>query len=185
MSRLAVIAGVALAVLVSLLVAPPAVPAPAAGAPAADRVVLDGVTVRLRPRTRQVVTVNRTRGHHARVAFWVKRGERCVRRMETTHRADDGWHLDYRRIRPGDFWVQDNASRFYNRHRHRSRGGFRWWLPKSHPDASERLNDCGRQYGYAVVVGLNPHQVRHRGSGIVLHVNGRGATAGRAPVTHG
>jgi L,D-peptidoglycan transpeptidase YkuD (ErfK/YbiS/YcfS/YnhG family) len=205
--------------LVLALLAPPASAAPSPAAPrasapaAAQRIVLDGVAVRVGPRTRQVVTVNRTRGHHARVAFWVKRGQRWARRLETadgrigygglvrggrrrqgsgttplgtyalpwafgTHRADDGWDLRYRKIRRGDFWVQDNASDFYNRYRHQSRGGFRWWLPTSHPDASERLTDYGRQYEYAVVVGFNAGQVRHRGSGIFLHVNGRGATAG-------
>lgn len=46
-----------------LSAAPPAVAAD-------DSVELDGVTVRLRPGTRQVVTVNRTDGHHARVTFW-------------------------------------------------------------------------------------------------------------------
>ncbi|MDP2774634.1 MAG: hypothetical protein Q8O61_13865, partial [Nocardioides sp.] len=40
------------------------------------------------------------------------------------------------------------------------------------------LTDYGRQYEYAVVVGFNTGQVRHRGSGIFLHVKGRGATAG-------
>ncbi|WP_245155835.1 L,D-transpeptidase family protein [Nocardioides sp. 503] len=187
--------------------------ATAAAPAAAERVVLGGVRVRVGPRTRQVVTVNHTHGHHARVAFWTRTGERWVRRMVTTdgrtgygglvrggrrrqgtgttplgtyalpwafgtHRAEDGWDLRYRRIRRGDFWVQDNASDFYNRYRHQSRGGFRWWLPSSHPDVSERLTDYGRQYEYAVVVGFNPGQVRHRGSGIFLHVNGRGATAG-------
>ena len=44
---------------------------------AADRVTLDGVTVRLRAGTEQVVTVNRTSGWHARVTFW--------------SRTDDGW----------------------------------------------------------------------------------------------
>jgi L,D-peptidoglycan transpeptidase YkuD (ErfK/YbiS/YcfS/YnhG family) len=204
-----------LALLLPLLVAPPAVPAPpvATPAPAAGRVVLDGVTVRLRPGTRQVVTVNHTRGHHARVVFWVKQGERWLRRMQTTdgrtgygglvpggrrrqgtgttplgtytlpwafgtHRAEGAWDLRYRRIRRGDFWVQDNASPFYNRYRHRSQGGFRWWLPTRHPESSERLTDYGRQYEYSIVVGFNLDQVRHRGSGIFLHVNGRGATAG-------
>ncbi|WP_338089826.1 L,D-transpeptidase family protein [Nocardioides lijunqiniae] len=193
--------------------APAPAAAPAASAAAVERIVLGGVRVRVGPRTRQVVTVDHTRGHHARVAFWVKRGERWLRRMVTTdgrtgygglvpggrrrqgtgttplgtyplpwafgtHRADDGWDLRYRRIRRGDFWVQDNESDFYNRYRHQSRGGFRWWLPSSHPDASERLIDYGRQYEYAVVMGFNRDQVRHRGSGIFLHVNGRGATAG-------
>lgn len=95
-----------------------------------------------------------------------------------THRADDAWDLRYRKIRRGDFWVQDNASAFYNRYRNQRQGGFRWQLPSSDPNGSERLTDYRRQYEYAVVVRFNWGQVRHRGSGIFLHVNGRGATAG-------
>ena len=55
-----------------LLVATALATAPAPAATAADRdsVRLDGVTVRLRAHTRQVVTVNRTSGWHARVTYW-------------------------------------------------------------------------------------------------------------------
>ena len=95
-----------------------------------------------------------------------------------THSRREAWNLPYRRIRAGDYWVQDNASDYYNRYRNRSQGGFRWWLPSSHPDSSERLTDFGRQYEYAIVTSFNREQVRHRGSGIFFHVNGRGATAG-------
>lgn len=95
-----------------------------------------------------------------------------------THPHAGGWRLPYRHIRPGDYWVEDNASRFYNRYRARSQGGFRWWLPLSDENGSERLADFPRQYEYAVVLDYNHEQVRHRGAGIFLHVNGRGATAG-------
>ncbi len=74
--------------------------------------------------------------------------------------------------------MQDNESDYYNRYRNRAQGGFRWWLPSSHPDSSERLTDFRRPYEYAIVTSFNREQVRHRGSGIFLHVNGRGATAG-------
>ena len=94
------------------------------------------------------------------------------------HSADPRWGLRYRQVRRGDYWVQDNASRFYNRYRHRSQGGFRWWLPSSDVNASERLTDYGRQYEWSIVTSFNDAQVRHRGSGIFLHVNGRSATAG-------
>ncbi len=95
-----------------------------------------------------------------------------------THARQDNWSLRYRRIHPGDYWVQDNTSDYYNRYRNKSRGGFRWWLPSSHPDSSERLTDFGSQYEYAIVTSFNRDQVRHRGAGIFLHVNGRGGTAG-------
>lgn len=95
-----------------------------------------------------------------------------------THAADPRARLPHHRIRTGDHWVQDNASDHYNRLRNQREGGFRWWLPSSHPDSSERLTDYPRQYEWSIVTDFNVEQVRHRGSGIFLHVNGRGATAG-------
>lgn len=180
---------------------------------AATTVRLGGVTVRLEPGTSQVVTVNRSRGHHARVSLWALDEGGWARRATTsdgrigygglsreserrqgdgttplgtydlpssfgTHRRKAGWGLPYHRIRSGDYWVGDNASPHYNRLRHRSQGGFRWWLPTSHDDASERLLDYRRQYEYSIVTGFNAEQVRRRGFAIFLHVNGRGATAG-------
>jgi L,D-peptidoglycan transpeptidase YkuD (ErfK/YbiS/YcfS/YnhG family) len=202
--------------LLSLAPAPVAVSAvPAVPAQIAHTtdVVLGGVTVHLHAGTRQVVTVNRGRGYHARVTWWVRRhdgwvsalvardgrigygglvaGDRRVQGTGTTplgtyrlissfgtHLRRDGWALDYRRIRRGDYWVEDNGSRFYNRYRSRSQGGFRWWLPASATNSSERLTDFPVQYEYSVVTGFNRAQVRRRGAGIFLHVNGPGATAG-------
>lgn len=94
-----------------------------------------------------------------------------------THRQRSDWDLAHRLIRSGDYWVQDNQSDYYNRYRNKSQGGFRWWL-KDHPDQSERLTDYGQQYEYVVNTSYNVNQVRHRGAGIFVHVNGRGATAG-------
>jgi len=94
------------------------------------------------------------------------------------HPLGDGWDLPYRRIHRGDFWVEDNRSRFYNRYRNKARGGFRWWIPASDTNSSERLTDFPVAYEYSVVTSYNRDQVRHRGAGIFLHVNGKGATAG-------
>jgi len=94
------------------------------------------------------------------------------------HPRGDGWGLPYRRIHQGDYWVEDNGSRFYNRYRNKAQGGFRWWLPASAENSSERLRDFKVPYEYSVVTGYNHSQVRHRGAGIFLHVNGSGATAG-------
>lgn len=94
------------------------------------------------------------------------------------HRPDPDWQMRYRRIRPGDYWVQDNASRYYNRYRSKADGGFRWWLKPSRPNSSERLWSFRHQYEWAIVTSFNHRQVRHRGSGIFVHVNGSGATAG-------
>jgi len=95
------------------------------------------------------------------------------------HPQGEGWGLPYRRIREGDYWVEDNRSPYYNRYRNKSEGGFRWWLSPSHENGSERLRDYPKQYEYSIVTGYNyDAQVRHRGAGIFLHVNGHGATAG-------
>jgi L,D-peptidoglycan transpeptidase YkuD (ErfK/YbiS/YcfS/YnhG family) len=179
----------------------------------AGEVALGGVDVRLRPRTRQVVTVNRTRGYHARVAYWVLRHGKWRKRFSTgdgrigyaglvprarrvqgsgktplgtfglmwafgMHRSSDDWGLRYRKVRRGDYWVLDNASDHYNRYRNKRQGGFRWRLPSSDPNSSERLLDYRKQYEWSIVMNFNPNQVRHRGGAIFLHVNGSGATAG-------
>jgi L,D-peptidoglycan transpeptidase YkuD (ErfK/YbiS/YcfS/YnhG family) len=185
-----------------------------AASPAQADATLDGVQVRTTARTTQAVTVNHTRGYHARVTWWTREpgGPWEGRRVTTDgrigygglvraayrrqgsgttplgtfrlpwafgrHLRDDAWRLPYRRIRLGDYWVQDNASDFYNRYRNRSQGGFRWWLPTSDVNSSERLMDFPLQYEYVVVTDFNRAQVPHRGSGIFLHVNGSGATAG-------
>jgi len=96
-----------------------------------------------------------------------------------SHPRGDGWDLPYRRIQRGDYWVEDNRSRFYNRYRNKDHGGFRWWLSSSAVNSSERLRDFPGPYEFSIVTSYNyAAQVRHRGAGIFLHVNGRGATGG-------
>jgi L,D-peptidoglycan transpeptidase YkuD (ErfK/YbiS/YcfS/YnhG family) len=188
-----------------------AVPAPARAD--VTHVTLDGVRVALHEHTEQVVTVNHTRGYHARLAYWVLRdghwkkvltvrdgrigyGGLVAPRQRhqgtgTTpsgtvklisafgrHARSTSWDLPYRRIRKGDYWVEDNDSRYYNRYRNKSQGGFRWWLPAGRENSSERLRDFPVQYEFSIVTSYNRVQVRHRGAGIFLHVNGSGATAG-------
>ncbi|HEU5036938.1 MAG TPA: L,D-transpeptidase family protein [Nocardioides sp.] len=188
-----------------------AVPVRAEAAP--EHVRLDGVDVRLRDGTTQVVTVNHTTGYRARVTWWVMRDGRWRQELQATdgrtgygglvpgrrrhqgtgttplgsydllsafgmHRKGAGWDLPYRKVRRGDYWVEDNGSRYYNRYRNKSQGGFRWRLPASATNGSERLLDYPRQYEWSVVTSFNRTQVRHRGAGIFLHVNGSGATAG-------
>ncbi|MGH3362625.1 MAG: L,D-transpeptidase family protein [Nocardioides sp.] len=178
-----------------------------------SEVRLDGVTVRPRANTRQVVTVNRTSGWHGRVTYWTRTDGQWTKRFRArdgrigynglvrpkrrvqgsgktplgtyrlpfsfgTHPQRAAWDPSYRRIRSGDYWVLDNESRHYNRYRNKSRGGFRWWLPASHADSSERLRDYPKQYEFSIVTSFNAAQVRRRGGAIFLHVNGSGATAG-------
>jgi len=188
--------------------------APATPLDGTRRITLGGVTVRLDLDTRQVITVNASRGWRARVSLWRKSEGRWVRRLiafdgrtgygglvpgdqrvqgsgstplgtfpitESFGNAarPKATALPYHRVRRGDFWVQDTASRHYNTLRNKHQGGFRWWLPPSDPNSSERLRDFGRQYAWSIVIDYNrPDPVRHRGSGIFLHVNGDGPTAG-------
>ena len=95
------------------------------------------------------------------------------------HARSGGWDLDYRRIRRGDFWVEDNGSRFYNRYRNQRQGGFRWRLPASDDEQLRAAAATSpRSTSTRSSRSFNRRQVRHRGAGIFLHVNGGGATAG-------
>jgi L,D-peptidoglycan transpeptidase YkuD (ErfK/YbiS/YcfS/YnhG family) len=88
------------------------------------------------------------------------------------------WTMPYKRFDGNDYWVEDNASAYYNRYRSRERGGFRWYLD-SPVNGSERLADYPGQYLMSVVIAYNYYRpVHYRGAGIFLHVNGAGATAG-------
>lgn len=93
--------------LIAGLVALPATPAGSAAADRHDRprtVTLDGVTVQLKRRTRQVVTVNRTTGHHARVTFWAHRDGRWEKRFT----ARDG-RIGYNGLVPARKRVQGSG----------------------------------------------------------------------------
>ncbi len=195
-------------------VAPASRPAADAGRATATRVVLDGVSVRLRAGTSQVVTVNHRRGSRARVSLWQRsaggwqrlarakagrigygglvRPRKRVQGSGTTplgtyrllwsfgtHARAATWRLAHREIRAGDYWVEDNQSAYYNRYRNKAEGGFRWRLPVTDVNGSERLRDYPTQYEYSIVTSYNyASPVHHRGAGIFLHVNGPGATAG-------
>jgi L,D-peptidoglycan transpeptidase YkuD (ErfK/YbiS/YcfS/YnhG family) len=101
-----------------------------------------------------------------------------------TQAADPAWRLSHRTIAAGDYWVQDNKSAYYNRYRNKAEGGFRWWLPTRDYNSSELLTDFRREYEYAIVTSYNYEaQVRRRGSGIFLHVNGGGPTSGCVSAT--
>ena len=94
-------------------------------------------------------------------------------------KSDPGSWLPYHKVKSGDYWVEDNASKYYNNLRNKSQGGFRYKLPVSNANGSERLASYPGQYDYAIVINYNrPSPVKHRGAGIFLHVKGDGATAG-------
>ncbi|MGN6160867.1 MAG: L,D-transpeptidase family protein [Marmoricola sp.] len=84
----------------------------------------------------------------------------------------------YRKLTNADWWVEDNASIYYNRFRS-SLTGFRWWLNPADVNGSEHLIRYRTPYQLALVIAFNyVHPVRYRGAGIFLHVNGSGATGG-------
>lgn len=94
--------------------------------------------------------------------------------------APEMW-LPYHRVKKGDYWVGDNASRHYNSLRNKSQGGFRYKLSSSNINGSEYLPSYTKQYRYAVVINFNrapDKRKTYRGTGIFLHVKGSGATGG-------
>jgi L,D-peptidoglycan transpeptidase YkuD (ErfK/YbiS/YcfS/YnhG family) len=96
--------------------------------------------------------------------------------------------LPYHRVKKGDYWVGDNASRYYNSLRNKSQGGFRYKLSTSNINGSEYLPSYTKQYRYAVVINFNrapDKRKTYRGTGIFLHVKGSGATGGCVGVTAG
>jgi L,D-peptidoglycan transpeptidase YkuD (ErfK/YbiS/YcfS/YnhG family) len=76
-----------------------------------------------------------------------------------------GVHYAYRRIRCGDWWVEDPNSPYYNQFRHvrcGSKPPFRV--------TSEDMSRSPTAYRYLAVIDFNTHPiVRGRGSGIFLH----------------
>ncbi len=94
--------------------------------------------------------------------------------------------MPYHRVRKGDYWVEDNQSRYYNNLRNSADGGFRWWLPQSDVNSSENLRAYGAQYRYVAVINFNrapDKRVAYRGAGIFLHVKTDRATAGCIGIT--
>ncbi|MCW2755771.1 MAG: secreted protein [Marmoricola sp.] len=62
-------------VLVAMALAAFVLPAAGAASQPPTTITLSGVAVQLEPGTRQVITVNRTSGSHARIAFWRRLGD--------------------------------------------------------------------------------------------------------------
>ncbi len=161
-------------------------PLPAQAAENDSRSVrLGGVKVELAKGTRQVVTVKQRTGYGGLVPGDDRQqgtgttplGSYRVTETFGLARRPKGTELPFHRVRSGDYWVQDNESRWYNTLRNKHKGGFRWRI--SGYNSSVRLREYTSQYRWSIVIDFNrPNPVRHRGSGIFLHVNGSGATAG-------
>ncbi|MBT3151953.1 hypothetical protein HTV45_13820 [Streptomyces sp. CHD11] len=86
--------------------------------------------------------------------------------------APRGTAYTHRPVRQNSWWCQDSGSRSYNR----------WSEPRAadcRAAEAEHLISYRAQYAHALVVDFNYRRpVRGRGAGILLHVNGRAATAG-------
>ncbi|MCL2875253.1 MAG: L,D-transpeptidase family protein [Betaproteobacteria bacterium] len=87
--------------------------------------------------------------------------------------ADDpGALLPYTKLSPGDVWVDDPASKFYNQWAHADAPGADW-------SSAERLVAFGKQYKYVAAINYNTAPiVPGKGSAIFLHVATGTPTAG-------
>ncbi|MEY9937409.1 L,D-peptidoglycan transpeptidase YkuD (ErfK/YbiS/YcfS/YnhG family) [Streptacidiphilus sp. MAP5-52] len=97
-----------------------------------------------------------------------------------------GTRMPYHHVTAHDWWVEDRASRYYNRMRTDTLGGFR--LTEAGVDGSEHLADYPVQYHNVLVINFNTDPaVRGRGAGIFLHdlSTSGGPTAGCVAVPSG
>ncbi|UMG91790.1 L,D-transpeptidase family protein [Nocardioides sp. TF02-7] len=118
----------------------------------AGRVTLGGVDVRLRERTGQVVTVDRTRGHHARVSYWTLEDGRWRKRFSVRDgRIGYGGVVPRRQRRQGS---GDTPLGTF---------GLRWafGMHRPDPDWSVRYRKV-RRGDYWVLDNSSPHYNRYR-----------------------
>ena len=93
--------------------------------------------------------------------------------------ADPGTRLPYFKVGARDWWDEDRHSSAYNQHVRCAPGSCSF-----REAVSEHLADYPTQYRYAAFIRYNTAPaVPGKGSGIFLHVNGRGATAGCVSVS--
>jgi L,D-peptidoglycan transpeptidase YkuD (ErfK/YbiS/YcfS/YnhG family) len=104
--------------------------------------------------------------------------------MAFGNRPDPGTGLPWRTVGPGSWWNENAADAGYNTWSDTCPPSVCWRSSTRSAHASEHLADYRPQYDYAVVVGFNlgakpvRPPARPSGSGIFIHVNGRGYTAG-------
>lgn len=99
-------------------------------------------------------------------------------------RPNPGTGLPWRHVGPNSWWNENAADTRYNTWHENCPPSVCWRSSVRALRASEHLADHRPQYDYGVVIGFNtgPTKVRAprrpSGSGIFIHVNGRGYTAG-------
>lgn len=99
-------------------------------------------------------------------------------------KADPGTRMPWRRVGPRSWWNGNARSARYNTWHENCPRTVCWRSSTGRARSSEHLADYRRQYAYGVVIGFNTGASpvrpprRPSGSGIFLHVSGRGYTAG-------
>jgi L,D-peptidoglycan transpeptidase YkuD (ErfK/YbiS/YcfS/YnhG family) len=89
--------------------------------------------------------------------------------------TDPGTDVNWLKVDSKDVWVDDPASKLYNRHARLPAKG-RW-------TSAERMDQAA--YRYAQVIGYNPRNTPGRGSAIFLHLSTGGATSGCVSLSSG
>jgi L,D-peptidoglycan transpeptidase YkuD (ErfK/YbiS/YcfS/YnhG family) len=90
--------------------------------------------------------------------------------------------LTYHKVDSGSWWDENSLDAHYNTWYENCPSSICWDSSKAH--SSEHLANYSPQYNYAIFIGFNAGSTRVRpparpsGSGIFLHVNGSGHTAG-------
>jgi len=99
-------------------------------------------------------------------------------------KPDPGTGLPWRSVDAGSWWDENAGDPGYNTWYENCPPSVCWRAATRRDRASEHLSDYRPQYDYAVVVGFNTGAgpvrppARPSGSGIFIHVNGQGSTAG-------
>jgi L,D-peptidoglycan transpeptidase YkuD (ErfK/YbiS/YcfS/YnhG family) len=99
-------------------------------------------------------------------------------------KADPGTKLSWHAVNSRSWWNENSRSARYNTWHQNCPPSVCWRSSTRAARSSEHLADYRPQYNYAVFIGFNAGRVkrvppaRPSGSGIFLHVNGSGHTAG-------
>lgn len=82
-----------------------------------------------------------------------------------------GTALPYQKVTDQYYWVDDSASRYYNKMIEKDKAAADW-------QSGEHIVDYPAQYAYAIVIDYNKDCIKNAGSGIFLHCSTNGYTAG-------
>ncbi len=106
-------------------------------------------------------------------------------------RANPGTRMPYNTVDAGSWWDENSLSTRYNTWYENCPPSICWTSATKPAHSSEHLASYNPQYRYALFIGFNNAATKIRpparpsGSGIFLHVNGTGSTAGCLSVPQG